>query len=271
MIRIIIKKLLKYNAAVITDLPELLDMLDKGYDVNISDMGDPYVRHKLYKLFKLFGVSHDTRNKYNFKRVQPVILKDPTTKRNRTMKEYALKLIQEYRVEESISQELSKPKAVLAATPAPIRESGDSPGSQASSHSKRVCLRPDSQMVYGADSQEIVSEVMHQPVEDMSLSQPQLNLFDESPGEEKLQKPKQKKKMKSSEQSQEQQQEEPWVRLLESEGTAHAHEAEEGEERAEEGGLESLLQGHRKRMKKQLEKKLRARQANANRFGSPAI
>eukprot|EP01022_Parablepharisma_sp_SALTPOND_P004065 TRINITY_DN1175_c0_g1_i1.p6 TRINITY_DN1175_c0_g1~~TRINITY_DN1175_c0_g1_i1.p6 ORF type:complete len:202 (-),score=28.10 TRINITY_DN1175_c0_g1_i1:2699-3304(-) len=58
MISTIIKKLVKYNAVVISDLPHWLDMLDKGHDVNISGMGDSYVQHKLYKLFKLFGLNH---------------------------------------------------------------------------------------------------------------------------------------------------------------------------------------------------------------------
>eukprot|EP01022_Parablepharisma_sp_SALTPOND_P004066 TRINITY_DN1175_c0_g1_i2.p5 TRINITY_DN1175_c0_g1~~TRINITY_DN1175_c0_g1_i2.p5 ORF type:complete len:220 (-),score=27.94 TRINITY_DN1175_c0_g1_i2:2699-3358(-) len=66
MISTIIKKLVKYNAVVISDLPHWLDMLDKGHDVNISGMGDSYVQHKLYKLFKLFGLTHDSANKFVF-------------------------------------------------------------------------------------------------------------------------------------------------------------------------------------------------------------
>eukprot|EP00826_Nyctotherus_ovalis_P008625 TRINITY_DN1223_c0_g2_i1.p1 TRINITY_DN1223_c0_g2~~TRINITY_DN1223_c0_g2_i1.p1 ORF type:complete len:261 (+),score=69.32 TRINITY_DN1223_c0_g2_i1:100-882(+) len=65
-IRAIVKKLIKHDASSETELPELFDTLDNGGDVDISELEDEYVKHKLYKLFKLFEVPHRTA-KYVFK------------------------------------------------------------------------------------------------------------------------------------------------------------------------------------------------------------
>eukprot|EP01022_Parablepharisma_sp_SALTPOND_P023610 TRINITY_DN502_c0_g1_i1.p2 TRINITY_DN502_c0_g1~~TRINITY_DN502_c0_g1_i1.p2 ORF type:complete len:270 (+),score=40.76 TRINITY_DN502_c0_g1_i1:2073-2882(+) len=121
MIRTIIKKLMKYNSTSITDLPELLDMLDKGYDVNLSDFGDDYIKHKLYKLFKLFGLVHDSRNKYSFKKGRGTNSVGSITKQNQSMKEHVLALIDEYKKE-------AKPNTVQ---------------NRPLSDPKRVCVRPD--------------------------------------------------------------------------------------------------------------------------------
>ena len=120
MIKIIVKKVLKYNETSATDLPELLDMLDKGYDVNISDYGDEYMKHKLYKLFKLFELSHDSKNKYIFRKRQDIAL---LLKSASTMKAYTVALINEL-------------KAGTVTKPSSHYE----PAEQLTS--KRVCVRP---------------------------------------------------------------------------------------------------------------------------------
>jgi len=94
MARTIIKKLIKTNRATITDLPQLLDMLDKNYEVNIDLYTDEYVKHKLYKLFKLFGLVHDAKNKSLFKKLKnSACLIDPENSQKITMKDYAEKII----------------------------------------------------------------------------------------------------------------------------------------------------------------------------------
>ncbi len=69
-IRTIIKKLLKYEKSSETEIPGLFEVLDKGNEVSIADMEDPYVKHKLYKMFKLMGIPHSARAKYAFRVVK---------------------------------------------------------------------------------------------------------------------------------------------------------------------------------------------------------
>jgi len=96
-IHLIIKKLLKYNASSETELPELLDNLDKGHEVDIFNIEDPYVKHKLYKLFRLLGVQ-SMRAKYTFK-----VVKGPKTSiprwKVKTLKERILEAIKECKEE----------------------------------------------------------------------------------------------------------------------------------------------------------------------------
>eukprot|EP00826_Nyctotherus_ovalis_P022012 TRINITY_DN17204_c0_g1_i1.p1 TRINITY_DN17204_c0_g1~~TRINITY_DN17204_c0_g1_i1.p1 ORF type:complete len:223 (+),score=61.00 TRINITY_DN17204_c0_g1_i1:170-838(+) len=95
LVRTILRKLLKASTTLCTDLPELLDMADKGYDVDVSGFGNDYSRHKMYKLLKLLGLVHDAKNKLLFR-------KSPYSKlRNYSLKEHVLKLIKEIKDEHS--------------------------------------------------------------------------------------------------------------------------------------------------------------------------
>lgn len=69
-IRTIVKKLIKYDSSSEDALTELFDTLDKGDEIDISGVEDEYIKHKLYKLFKLFQIPHST-GKYIFKFEKP--------------------------------------------------------------------------------------------------------------------------------------------------------------------------------------------------------
>ena len=92
-IHIIIKKLLKYNAASEKELPSLFETLDKGNEIDIFNIEDEYVKRKLYKLFRLFGVPR-TRAKYTFKMVKKPNSTVPRWKIH-TLKERVLEHIKE--------------------------------------------------------------------------------------------------------------------------------------------------------------------------------
>ena len=64
----IIKKLLKYNEETKTDIPGLFEMLDEECEIDISELEDEYIKHKLYKLLKLLRVNNNTKNKMVFKK-----------------------------------------------------------------------------------------------------------------------------------------------------------------------------------------------------------
>jgi hypothetical protein len=64
----IIGKLIKHNNESIKELPELFEMLDNGFEVNIGGLSDSYVMQKLNKVFKLLKLKRDKENKLEFKR-----------------------------------------------------------------------------------------------------------------------------------------------------------------------------------------------------------
>lgn len=67
-VKVIIGKLIKHSQDSIADLPELFDMLDKGFEVNIKDLTDSYVLTKLNKVFKLLKLKRSKENKLEFKK-----------------------------------------------------------------------------------------------------------------------------------------------------------------------------------------------------------
>jgi len=52
-IKKIIGKLVKHDHSSIKDLPELFEMLDNGYEADISTLQDSYAMQKLNKVMKL--------------------------------------------------------------------------------------------------------------------------------------------------------------------------------------------------------------------------
>lgn len=55
----ILQKLIKHNHDSIKELPQLFEMLDDGYEVDLSGLTDSYVMLKLNKAFKLLKLKRD--------------------------------------------------------------------------------------------------------------------------------------------------------------------------------------------------------------------
>lgn len=62
------KKLIKFDQSTANELPNLFGELDEGNEMNIADIENDYVKHKLYKLLKLMGVPHYPKAKFTFKK-----------------------------------------------------------------------------------------------------------------------------------------------------------------------------------------------------------
>ena len=71
-IRKVIAKLLSHNQETMQDLPQLFDMLDGGYEVDLSGLQDPYVMQKLNKVFKCLKLRRSEENKLEFKKREGV-------------------------------------------------------------------------------------------------------------------------------------------------------------------------------------------------------
>jgi hypothetical protein len=59
----IIKKLLKYNSDTEAELEEVFRMIDNGDEIDISELDDKYIKHKMNKLFKLLKIPRASRTK----------------------------------------------------------------------------------------------------------------------------------------------------------------------------------------------------------------
>ena len=62
----IIGKLISHSHDSIKELPELFEMLDGGYEVDLSGLQDAYVMQKLNKVFKCLKLVRDEKNKLEF-------------------------------------------------------------------------------------------------------------------------------------------------------------------------------------------------------------
>eukprot|EP00347_Sterkiella_histriomuscorum_P011129 403373648 len=70
IIKKIIGKLVNHNHQSIEELPQLFEMLDGGYEVDLSGLQDSYVMQKLNKVFKLMRLKRSEKNKLEFKKKQ---------------------------------------------------------------------------------------------------------------------------------------------------------------------------------------------------------
>jgi hypothetical protein len=72
MVRKVIAKLIEHSHNSIKELPELFDMLDSGYEVDLSGIADSYVMAKLNKAFKCLHLKRSEENKLEFKKREGV-------------------------------------------------------------------------------------------------------------------------------------------------------------------------------------------------------
>ncbi len=66
MVRKVIAKLVAHSHDSITELPQLFDMLDSGYEVDLSGVQDAYVMAKLNKACKCLRLKRHETNKLEF-------------------------------------------------------------------------------------------------------------------------------------------------------------------------------------------------------------
>ena len=64
----VIGKLIAHSHNSIKELPELFEMLDQGYEVDLSGLSDSYVMQKLNKAFKCLKLKRDDENKLEFRK-----------------------------------------------------------------------------------------------------------------------------------------------------------------------------------------------------------
>ena len=68
MVKKVIAKLISHSHNSIKELPELFEMLDGGYEVDLSGIADQYVMAKLNKAFKCLHLKRSDHNKLEFKK-----------------------------------------------------------------------------------------------------------------------------------------------------------------------------------------------------------
>jgi hypothetical protein len=67
-VRKVIGKLIKHSHNSIRELPEVFEMLDNGYEVDLSGLSDQYVMAKMNKAFKCLKLKRDEKNKLEFRK-----------------------------------------------------------------------------------------------------------------------------------------------------------------------------------------------------------
>lgn len=67
-IKKILGKLISHNHQSLEELPQLFEMLDGGYEVDLTGLSDSYVMQKLNKVFKLMRLRRSENNKLEFKK-----------------------------------------------------------------------------------------------------------------------------------------------------------------------------------------------------------
>lgn len=72
MVRKVIAKLIEHSHNSIKELPELFEMLDSGYEVDLTGIADQYVMAKLNKAFKCLHLKRSEENKLEFKKKEGV-------------------------------------------------------------------------------------------------------------------------------------------------------------------------------------------------------
>ena len=72
MVRKVIAKLIEHSHNSIKELPELFEMLDSGFEVDLSGISDQYVMAKLNKAFKCLHLKRSDENKLEFKKREGV-------------------------------------------------------------------------------------------------------------------------------------------------------------------------------------------------------
>ncbi len=68
MVKKVISKLISHSHNSLKELPELFEMLDGGYEVDLSGIADQYVMAKLNKAFKCLHLKRSDQNKLEFKK-----------------------------------------------------------------------------------------------------------------------------------------------------------------------------------------------------------
>ena len=68
----VIAKLIEHSHNSIKELPELFEMLDSGYEVDLTGIADQYVMAKLNKAFKCLHLKRSEENKLEFKKKEGV-------------------------------------------------------------------------------------------------------------------------------------------------------------------------------------------------------
>lgn len=76
LIKKLFGKLVTHNQESLNELPQLFEMLDSGFEVDLSGLEDSYVMQKLNKVFKLMRLQRDEKNKLSFKKKQDSKLHD---------------------------------------------------------------------------------------------------------------------------------------------------------------------------------------------------
>lgn len=64
----IVSKLINHSHDSIKELPELFEMLDGGFEVDLSGLQDSYVMQKLNKAFKCLRLEHSESNKLEYRK-----------------------------------------------------------------------------------------------------------------------------------------------------------------------------------------------------------
>ena len=64
----IVSKLISHSHDSIKELPELFEMLDGGFEVDLSGLQDSYVMQKLNKAFKCLRLEHSESNKLEYRK-----------------------------------------------------------------------------------------------------------------------------------------------------------------------------------------------------------
>ena len=72
MVRKVIAKLIAHSHNSISELPQLFEMLDSGYEVDLSGLQDSYVMGKLNKAFKCLRLKRDEVKKLEFRKREGV-------------------------------------------------------------------------------------------------------------------------------------------------------------------------------------------------------
>lgn len=68
----VIDKLISHSHTSIAELPELFEMLDGGFEVDLSGLQDSYVMQKLNKVFKCLKLKRSENNKLEFRKREGV-------------------------------------------------------------------------------------------------------------------------------------------------------------------------------------------------------
>ena len=68
LVKKVLGKLIDHNHESINELPQLFEMLDQGFEIDLSGLSDTYVMQKLNKVFKSLKLKRDEKNKLEFRK-----------------------------------------------------------------------------------------------------------------------------------------------------------------------------------------------------------